>query len=112
MGMMGALSRCGMVGWTCCALQVAMTLIGNRQRYNQESQDCRCIDSIPSCPQGSIFPNLSSLLRSFEFPYLTLSNPNNVWGWFKSGETCHLEKFFLMPDIQLHALRNISIVHS
>jgi hypothetical protein len=43
---------------------------------------------------------------------LTLSDPQNVWGWFKSGETKHLEKFFLMPDIQSNVFENASIVHN
>lgn len=64
-----------------------------------------------SVPDRSIDQS-APLLSMFEMYYLTKPNPNNVWGWFKSGETCHFEKFFLMPDIQLHVLRNTSIVHS
>jgi hypothetical protein len=52
------------------------------------------------------------LLAIKNFLYLTKPNPKNVWGWFKRGETFHLEKFFLMPDIQLTVLRNTSIVHN
>ena len=48
----------------------------------------------------------------FEMYYLTKPNPNNVWGWFKSGVFKPSEKFFLIPDIQSFVFKNIRTVRS